>query len=164
MFEAVKKLFGGGASQPEAQPPFVGSGPASGQYFAPSEQIDGARKAGDFHRAIAAVHESFPLLAAFVRETKRSFGRWDIQSSVSVHTGATLMAVMGDRAGIAEFRSTLEATPEFRAWLGAVNAAEADADLVDLVMEAVAREPGLVQTALKIRTGQEDGRRPSPRS
>ena len=127
--------------------------------FALSGQIDEARKAGDFHRAIAAVRGSLPLLAAFVRETKRSFGRWDIQSSVAVHTGATLMAVMGDRAGIAELRSTLEATPELRAWLDAADAAEADADLVDLVMAAVAREPGLVQTSLKVRTGQEDGRR-----
>jgi hypothetical protein len=134
-------------------------GIAVNRYFELSTKIDEARRDGDFHAAIAAVRESLPLLPTLVRNTKREFGRFDINRSIAVETGSTLLAVMGDRAGIHELRATLQSLPELKEWLSAAAKAEEDADLVAAIMMSITEEPGLLQSALKSRTHHDDGRR-----
>lgn len=134
---------------------------AVGRYFELSEAIVRARADRDFPAAIRAARASYPLLPAFVAETVRDFGRFDIVTSHAVHTAPTLMAVLEDRAAIHELRATLERTPELRDWLPAAEQAEEDLVLVGRILAAVRAEPGLVQSSLRTRLGLADGSRTS---
>lgn len=133
--------------------------PVSDRYFQLHAKIEEARKVHDYRAAIRYARQTYPLLADFVHECKRQYGRFDIQSSVAVETGSILMAVMGDREGIAELRAALSAIPELQMWMGTAEAAEKDAAIVDKILGVVAREPGVIQSDLKKHLAIEDGRR-----
>ena len=186
MREFLKRLFGRSADARETPaalvPPVRHSNPfteqdaappqaplASGytgdaavhRYFELSTIIERAKADGDFLRAIRAARDTYPLMPAVVRQMKKDYGSLDIRTSHAVHTASTLMAVMGDRGGIQELREALAATRELRDWLPAAEDAEADADLVDKIVAAVAAHPGLGQSELKNRVGSDNGRRVS---
>jgi hypothetical protein len=129
------------------------------RYFELSTAIERARVTGDYPTGIRAARETYPLLRAFVEEWVRDSGDFSIVTSHAVHTASGMMAVMGERDGIAELRGVLEGVPELHVWLPVAEEAERDADLVEQALVAVAANPGLRQTALKRAVGTEDGRR-----
>src|SRR6266508_2099508 len=92
-----------------------------GKYFQLSEQIERAKADRNYHIAIAAARQTYPLLGAFVESCKRDYGKFDIGMSHAVHTAGTLMAVMGERVGLAELREVLSAVPELHDWLPAAD-------------------------------------------
>lgn len=128
------------------------------RYFELSNIIEGAKADGDFGTAIRAARETYPLMGAVVQQMKKEYGSFDICTSHAVHTAGTLMAVVGERQGISELRTVLNATPDLRQWLPVVERAQADADLVDATMAAVNDQPGIKQNDLKGRISG-DGRR-----
>lgn len=131
---------------------------AVSRYFELSGIIESSKADGDFPRAIRAARETYPILAAVVRQVKKEWGSFDIATSHAVHTASTLMAVMGEREGIRELREALRHTPELHAWLYTADDAETDAILVDGIVAAVAVQPAIKQTELKGRVSS-DGRR-----
>ncbi len=133
----------------------------TGRYFELSAEIERSKANGDFQSAIVAARQTYPLLAALVREQKREYGRFDIGMSHAVHTAPILMAVLEDREGIRELRGALAAIPELSEWLPAADQAEEDLRLTVAIMAAVQRDPGLLQSELKQRIGVADGRRVS---
>jgi hypothetical protein len=120
-----------------------------------------AQSARDYTLAIHAARESFAVLGAWIESEKRRYGTFNIPSVPCLQVAGTLMAVMGDRDGLQQMRQTVEGIPELEEWRSTVDAHEADADLVDAIMRAVATEPGVHQRHLKARTGAPDGRRPA---
>ncbi|HYM76086.1 MAG TPA: J domain-containing protein [Candidatus Dormibacteraeota bacterium] len=128
------------------------------RYFELSNVIEAAKADGDFGTAIRAARETYPLIGAVVQQMKKEYGSFDICTSHAVHSGGTLMAVIGERQGISELRAVLNATPELRQWLPVGERAQADADLVDAIMAAVNDQPGIKQNDLKGRVSG-DGRR-----
>jgi hypothetical protein len=125
------------------------------RYFELSGVIEHAKQDGDFAKAVAAARESFPLFAALVRQTKRDFGRFDIQTSHAVHTAGALMAVLADTGALQELRTALGNVAELREWISIVDDAEADAESVKAILSAVIAEPGLKQSDLKKLLGSE---------
>ena len=101
---------------------------AVNRYFDLSNTIVSAKSRGDFREAVRAARQTYPLMAAVVRQMKSEFGGFDIATSHAVHTAGTLMAVIGDREGIQELRAALQSTPELRAWLPSADEAESEAD------------------------------------
>jgi len=73
----------------------------SKRYFALHEQIQAAQKARDYLGVARLARQTYQLLPDFVEACKREYGRWDIQSSVAVHTGGTILAVLQDEDGVA---------------------------------------------------------------
>jgi len=73
---------------------------AVNRYFDLSNTIVSAKSRGDFRAAVRAARQTYPLMAAVVRQMKSEFGGFDIATSHAVHTAGTLMAVIGDREGI----------------------------------------------------------------
>jgi hypothetical protein len=130
------------------------------EYFRLSGVIESAKSAGDYSRAIRAARDTFPLMPAVVAQMKKEFGAFDIATSHAVHTGATLMAVMGDARGIREMRETLSSTKELSKWLGTADQAESDLRLVAGILKAVGNNPGVKQNELKTFVDG-DGRRVS---
>lgn len=189
MSEFLKRLFGGRAQPPNAQPqttqtPLVGDGyrgapsrvadarvggePRPGRipdadvtarYFELGEEIEHSKGDGDFRRAIRAARDTFVILPDFVHEWVQEYGAFDIVTSHAIHTGGTLMAVMGDHDGIRELRSVLQRIPELAQFLPAADQVETDAYLVEGVLTAVSTSPGLVQAELKRHVKAADGRR-----
>lgn len=131
----------------------------SARYLELSAEIERSKADGDYGRAIRAARDTFVILPDFVHQWVREYGAFDIVTSHAVHTGGTLMAVMGDRDGIRELRSVLQLIPELRGFLPVAEEAEIDANLVDGILTAVSTFPGLVQMELKLHVEPADGRR-----
>lgn len=119
------------------------------EYFKLSGMIEEAKSSGDFERAVRAARRTLPLMPAVVAEMKREYGSFDISTSHAVHTGGTLMAVIGDRSGIRKLKETLLGTPELNQWLPTAEQAESDFALVEGIVAAIQREPGIKQSELK---------------
>jgi hypothetical protein len=127
------------------------TGPAAvKRYFELSNSIVNAKARGDFRAASRAARQTYPLMAAVVRQMKSEYGSFDIATSHAVHTAGTLMAVIGDREGIQELRTALQSPPELRVWLPFADEAETDADLVDKILTTLTANPGVKQKDLKV--------------
>src|ERR1700733_6869417 len=74
------------------------------EYFRLSGVIENEKSACNFSAAIRAARDTFPLMPAVVAQMKKEYGAFDISTSHAVHTGGTLMAVMGNSIGINELR------------------------------------------------------------
>ena len=128
------------------------------EYFRLSGVIENEKSAGNFSAAIRAARDTFPLMPAVVAQMKKEYGAFDISTSHAVHTGGTLMAVMGNSIGINELRETLSSTADLRKWLGSADQAEADIRLVARILEVIGSNPGIKQSDLK-KFVEGDGRR-----
>lgn len=156
---SVERVPGGAPERPSAPSRENGQTRFSDRYFALSAEIEDAQRQRDYSRAISATRQTYPLMKSFVTEWRREFGSFDIQTSHAIHTGGTLMAVMGDRTGLKELRTVLQDIADLRPWLGVADQADRDADLIERIMEAVSAEPGRVQSGLKTVLHEQDGRR-----
>jgi len=103
----------------------------------------------NYKAAVQLARESLREIPAFVTETKKSYGSFDISSIPVLQTGGTIMAVIGDRKGIAEIRRTVESVPDLHNWLPTVEAHERDVDTVDAILKAIREHPGILQTEIK---------------
>jgi DnaJ domain len=128
------------------------------EYFRLSGVIESGKSSGDFAVAIRAARETFPLMPAVVAQMKKEFGAFDISTSHAVHTGGTLMAVMGDYEGLAALRKTLSSNVDLGKWLESADQAESDIKLVEGIIAAVENNPGIKQSDLK-KFVHGDGRR-----
>lgn len=129
------------------------------RYFALSAMIERAKVDGNYAAAATAARETYRILPTLVDEWVSEYGSWDIQTCHAVHTGASILAVMGDREGLRELREVLEKTPELRQWLHIVDQADAETDLVERTLAAVRTDAGIIQTRLKTIVRAPDARR-----
>jgi hypothetical protein len=142
---------------PRAEPPDRratqddASGDVVNRYFELSGEIETGKRDRDYARAIRAARATYPILPAVVRQWKREYGRFDINTSHAVHTAPKLMAVMEDCDGIRELRAVLESVDELREWLPSAEEAEADVEMVPQIMALIQAEPGILQSSLKTR-------------
>ncbi len=121
------------------------------RYFELSGEIEMGKRDRDYARAIRAARATYPILPAVVRQWKREYGRFDINTSHAVHTAPKLMAVMEDRDGIRELRVVLESVKELHDWLPSAEEAEVDIDVVPQILALVQAEPGILQSSMKTR-------------
>lgn len=133
--------------------------PVISEYFDLHAKIQTAQRVRDYPATIAHARRTYSLLPAFVEAWKREYGRFDINSSVAVHTGSTLMAVMSDGRGVEELRLMLTQIPELRKWMDAAESAKTDLDTVETILECVNHNPGVLQRDLKNHISNKDGRR-----
>jgi hypothetical protein len=121
------------------------------RYFELSGEIEAGKRDRDYPRAIRAARATYEILPAVVRQWKREYGRFDINTSHAVHSAPKLMAVMEDRDGIRELRAVLESVKDLRDWLPSAEEAEADVAVVPRIVALVQAEPGILQSSLKTR-------------
>lgn len=131
----------------------------SKRYFALHEQIQAAQKARDYLRVAGLARQTYQLLPDFVEACKREYGRWDIQSSVAVHTGGTILAVLQDEDGVRLLQQTLAAVDDLESWRSTGDSVANDLELVTRIMAVVAAHPGVLQAALRDHLPDTDGRR-----
>lgn len=131
----------------------------SHRYFALHEQIQAAQKARDYLRVAGLARQTYQLLPEFVEACKREYGRWDIRSSVAVHTGGTILAVLQDEDGVRLLQQTLAAVDDLKSWRPTGDSAASDLALVSRIMAVVAAHPRVNQAALRDHLPDADRRR-----
>jgi hypothetical protein len=131
----------------------------SQRYFSLHERIQSAHKARDYREVAKLARQTYDLLPMFVADWKREYGRWDIQTSLAVHTGGTVLAVLQDEDGIQQLQRTLSSVDDLRPWQPVGDAAVADLALVARIMAAVGANAGVRQIDLRKGLGDADGRR-----
>lgn len=131
----------------------------SQRYFSLHERIQSAHKARDYREVARLARQTYDLLPMFVAAWKREYGRWDIQTSLAVHTGGTVLAVLQDEEGIQQLLRTLAAVNDLKPWRPVGDAAAADLKLVSRILGVVAAAPGLHQADLRKQLLDADGRR-----
>ncbi|CAN5658379.1 hypothetical protein BH23GEM5_BH23GEM5_14700 [soil metagenome] len=67
------------------------------------------------------------------------------------------MALAGDREGLEEMRQLVQGTEALREWTATVEAHFRDLELVSAILDAVAANPGCLQTEIKATLGKTDG-------
>lgn len=139
----------------------AGRDDVTSRYFELSVEIERGRADRDYARAIRAARATYPILPAFVRQSKREYGSFAIVTSHAVHSAPKLMAVMEDREGIRELRAVLESVEDLAHWLPEAEEAEVDIATVTGIMAAIRAEPGMLQSSLKSQLPAENGARAS---
>jgi hypothetical protein len=132
------------------------SGDTVNRYFELSGEIEAGKRDRDYARAIRAARETYQIFPAVVRQWKREYGRFDINTSHAVHTAPKLMAIMEDRDAVRELRAVLESVKDLRDWLPSAEEAEADLAVVPRILALVQAEPGILQSSLKTRLPDSD--------
>jgi len=131
----------------------------SRRYFALHEQIQAAQKARNYSTVANLSRQTYQLLPDFVAACKREYGRWDIQSSIAVHTGGTILAVLQDEDGVRLLQQTLAAVDDLESWRPTGDSAANDLELVSRIMAVVTAHPRVLQVALRDHVPDADGRR-----
>jgi hypothetical protein len=133
----------------------------SDRYFDLLGAFSAAVKEQKYKAAIQLARESLREIPLFVTEWKNSYGSFDISSIPVLENGGTIMAVIGDREGIAEIRRTVESIPDLHGWLPTIEAHERDVVLVDAILKAIREHPGILQNEIKNAINAQEGGRPA---
>lgn len=131
----------------------------SQRYFSLHERIQSAHKARDYREVGRLAKQTYDLLPTFVAACKKEYGRWDIQTSLAVHTGGTVLAVLEDEKGIQQLQRTLAAVTDLKPWQPVGDAAAADLTIVSRILRVVAAAPGVRQGDLRKQLPDANGRR-----
>lgn len=168
----LRKLFGDNTPHEPSPPPLqtsdspasntrtgsLAQGRATPAYFAAMVSMQKAIRANDFDTAARHAKDGIRLLPRFVAETRQEFGQFDIRSIPCVDEGGRLFALIGDAAGQAELSRVVQTTPELSDWLPALAQQEHEQALFPRIMQAIADNPGCLQTDLKRVVGEPEGR------
>lgn len=131
---------------------------SSDSYFSTMAQMQEAISKHDFERAARSVRENIQQLSEFVKGWRLEYGKFDISSIPGLEQGGTVLALIGDDAGISEMQQIVASIPDLKPWVDHVARHAQDRQLFITIMDAIAAHPNCLQTELKDLTGQEDGR------
>ena len=113
----------------------------------------------DYQAAARLVRENLQHIPAWVKETRRDYGSFDIRSIPALQQGGTILGVVGDSEGLARMQEIVSSIPELEPWAEAVARHQGDRRLLQSIMQLVAARPNCLQTEVKELIGEEDGRR-----
>lgn len=125
-------------------------------YFAQLEQPTN-RSLAKTMRLLPRQRASMPLIRSWLHEDGQ---RLDIRIP-ALSQGGTMMAIIGDREGLAQLRKLVQDFEHLEAYQEEAEGHFTDLDLFDRVREVVRRKPGVLQNRMKTKLGIEDGRRTS---
>ncbi|MEX2374704.1 MAG: DnaJ domain-containing protein [Dehalococcoidia bacterium] len=140
---------------------FSSDGPeqeASDAYFDTMGKLQEAVKNRDYAAAARLNREHMKQVPGLVKSQKR-YGSFQIQSIPALGVGGTMLALAGDRAGLSEMRNLVASLPELEPWKDAPAQFAEDLELFQVIRKTIGENPGVKQTEMKGRVGEEDGRR-----
>ena len=148
---------------PEPDQEFGGNADLSlpGQtYFAQLELLTKSISRQDYEAAAAAARASMPLLRSWLNDPRGDGHRLDMRIP-ALSQGGTMMAITGDREGLAQLRKLVQDFEHLEAYQEEAEGHFTDLDLFDRIREVVRRKSGVLQNRMKTELGIEDGRRAS---
>ena len=131
----------------------------SGPYFAALGDMEQAISRRDFVAAAAAVRRSLDLIPTFVQSMGRLTGQFRVPSIPALERGGTVLALAGDRTGLAAMLRLVRSVPLLDHRISSVESHLADLDTLEAIVAAVLANPGFAQTSIKTLIGAPDGRR-----
>lgn len=114
---------------------------------------------GNFEEAAQLVRKNLHYIPDWVEETCIEFGTFDIQSIPALEQGGTVLALVGDDAGLAQMHDMVASISELEPWIEVVEQHQYDRQLFKAIMSAVAAHPNCLQTEVKDLVGESDGHR-----
>ena len=129
-------------------------------YFAQLERLTKSVSAQDYEAAAAAARASLPLVRSWLSDTRGDGQRLDIRIP-ALSQGGTMMAITGDREGLAQLRELVQDFDNLEAYREEAEEHFTDLDLFDRIREVIRRTPGVKQNQMKTELDIEDGRRAS---
>jgi hypothetical protein len=85
-------------------------------YYETMSKMQGAIARGDYDDAAHFIRENVGQIPAWVRETHKQYGSFDIRSIPALQDGGKVLAFLKDDKGLAEMRRVVDATPELAPW------------------------------------------------
>jgi len=92
-------------------------------------------------------------------EVCREHGAFVINSIPAFQQGGTVLALLGDDAGLSQMREVVSSKPEFQPWVEKVERHQNNRQLFQAIMDVVATHPNCLQTKVKELVNETDGRR-----
>jgi hypothetical protein len=131
----------------------------SDTYYDTMSQMQKSISRGNFEKAARLVRENLHRIPDWVKETCIEFGTFDIRSIPALEQGGTVLALVGDDAGLAQMRDMVASISELEPWIEIVEQHQYDRQLFKAIMSAVAAHPNCLQSEVKDLVGESDGRR-----
>tara|TARA_R110001632_G_scaffold217824_1_gene346653 strand:- start:528 stop:1559 length:1032 start_codon:yes stop_codon:yes gene_type:complete len=101
-----------------------------------------------------------PLVRSWLNDPRGDGQRLDIRIP-ALSQGGTMMAITGDREGLAQLRKLVQDFEHLEAYQEEAEEHFTDLDLFDSIREVIRRKPGVLQNRMKAELGIDDGRRAS---
>jgi hypothetical protein len=128
-------------------------------YYDTMSKMQGAISRDDYGAAGRLTRQNLSQIPAWVKQTQKEYGSFDIGSIPALEHGGKVLAFLGDDDGLAEMRRVVDVTPELGPWLEMMARHEEDRRLFASILAAVEITPGCLQTDLKGLLGEADGHR-----
>jgi len=129
-------------------------------YFVQLEQLTRSISAKDYAAAAAAARASLPLLRSWLKDLRGDGRRLNIRIP-ALSQGGTMMAISGDREGLAELRKLVQDFDHLKEYREEAEEHFTDLVLFDRIREVIRSKPGVLQNRMKTELGIEDGHRAS---
>ena len=128
-------------------------------YFELMSRMQGAISDRDYSAAAELARDNMRQVPEFVRKTRLEFDEFVIQSIPALQEGGIMLAFAQDQDAIEEMRRIIASSPELEPWSDAPDAHLRDLRLFHAIESVVQKTPGILQTSMKERLGEADGRR-----
>ena len=132
---------------------------ASQSYFDSLIQLQEAISKQDYGAAATLARRNLEYVPDWVKETRRLYRSFDIQTIPVLQQGGTILALVGDEHGIARITDLVTTIPELKPWVGKIKHHQLDIRRFKAIREAVLTNPNCRQTDVKGLIGEKDGRR-----
>jgi hypothetical protein len=122
-------------------------------------QMQEAISKREFDRAARLARENLRQIPNWVKETRREYGRFDIQSIPAIQQGGTILALNCDDDALAEMQRLVASMPDLEPWAAQVTQHAEDRRLFPAILDAIQTNPGCLQTDIKTFVALQDGHR-----
>ncbi|MFT3687743.1 DnaJ domain-containing protein [Paenirhodobacter sp.] len=129
-------------------------------YFAQLERLTSSVSARHYSAAAVAARASLPLLRNWLNDPRGDGQQLDIRIP-ALSQGGTMLAIVGDRAGLCELCKLVHDFNHLKAYREEAEEHFVDLDLFDRLRKVIRSKPGVLQDRIKAELGIGDGRRAS---
>lgn len=127
-------------------------------YFTAMTALQQAVSDKDYELARKCILEALEHVAGFVDETLREYNAFTIQSIPPLEVGGRILALLDDQDGLNKIMSVIASRDQLSNWEDAYAEHEESRVLFRAIEKTVEENPGILQSAVKQKTGAADGR------
>ena len=132
---------------------------ASQSYFDSLIQLHEAISKRDYGAAATLARRNLEYVPDWVKETRRQYRSFDIQTIPALQQGGTILALVGDEHGIARITELVTTIPELKPWADKIKHHQKDLRRFQAIREVILAHPNCLQADVKGLIGEKDGRR-----
>jgi len=159
MIKFFKSIFSGNG--PEDKPAELqlkaSSNGVSATYFSTMGKIQESISKLDFEGAARHVRENLRHIPNWVKESRKTYGSFDIRTIPALEQGGMILAMLGDDEGLSEMKGVVAGNPDLQPWMEEVEKHRKERQTFVDILRVVSERPGCKQTDMKELLGEKDG-------